>query len=79
MGQSELKNEASPLPNSVSNTLNCGQQIPTTKLTRRAMSAHQVRRFAVLIADVFGMPVAIVALAALTFLSGTVVAFIMQN
>jgi hypothetical protein len=36
MGQSEFKNEASPLPNRVSNTLNCGQQIPTTKLTRQA-------------------------------------------
>ena len=41
MAQSEFKNEASPLPDSVSNTLNYGQQIPTTKLTRRAKRKHK--------------------------------------
>ena len=58
---------------------NSGQIVITSQVLEWAMSGHQARRFAVLVADVFGMPAAIAAIAALTFLSGTVVAFIMQN
>src|SRR5665213_2154416 len=35
VGQCEFRDEASPLPNSVTNTLNCGQQISIAKLARR--------------------------------------------